>query len=580
MMGGGGALILTLLVLVLVVWALIKVFPDWQDRVGLNRREENRRKVWSWIVVRFALMLFGALLLAGCSSEVVPKAPVVPEGAQAGELTGMEKCEFQPSKDFQVNHGESSKTEYAAECGTLVVPENWDKAGSRLIALPVVRILASGRDPAEPVFYLQGGPGQPDLSWAPPDWLLEDHDVVMAGYRGVEGTVTLSCPEYGRLLKTHLGKDLYSEQARAEYAAAVKQCAATYQDAGVDLSGYTVPGVVEDFEAARIALGYDRINLFSESYGTRIAQIYAYLHPQSLHRLVLIAVNTPGHFIDDPAVFDKMIGHLSELCAQDATCSSRTSDFAQTMYAVNHNMPERWLLFNIDPDTIRLSTQFIFMANADMATIFDVYLAAAEGDPSGLAMGNMMGKVLFPAEQLVFGDSFSKAGTVDLDKYGGIESISLGDSIMGGPASELVWPTVQEWPIELIPKELREFQESDVEMLLVNGTVDFATPPTALDEAQPYYHKAHMVLLPEFGHSRDVMTLQPEAFERLITSYYDTGVADDSLFVYQPLSLEPSMSLPVVAKLLVAARVLLSALIILGVGLVVRRIRRRRTIES
>jgi putative membrane protein len=43
MMGGG--LILTLLVLAVVVWAIIKVFPDWQDRVGLNnRREEDRRE--------------------------------------------------------------------------------------------------------------------------------------------------------------------------------------------------------------------------------------------------------------------------------------------------------------------------------------------------------------------------------------------------------------------------------------------------------------------------------------------------------------------------------------------------------
>jgi putative membrane protein len=39
MMGGG--LILTVLVLVLVVWAIIKVFPDWQDRVGLDRREDS-----------------------------------------------------------------------------------------------------------------------------------------------------------------------------------------------------------------------------------------------------------------------------------------------------------------------------------------------------------------------------------------------------------------------------------------------------------------------------------------------------------------------------------------------------------
>ena len=39
MMGGG--LILTLLVLVVVVWAIIKVFPDWQDRVGLNNGRED-----------------------------------------------------------------------------------------------------------------------------------------------------------------------------------------------------------------------------------------------------------------------------------------------------------------------------------------------------------------------------------------------------------------------------------------------------------------------------------------------------------------------------------------------------------
>jgi uncharacterized membrane protein len=39
MMGGG--LILTLLVLGVVVFALIKIFPDWQDRVGLNNRRED-----------------------------------------------------------------------------------------------------------------------------------------------------------------------------------------------------------------------------------------------------------------------------------------------------------------------------------------------------------------------------------------------------------------------------------------------------------------------------------------------------------------------------------------------------------
>ena len=39
MMGGGVGTILTLLALVVVVWAIIKLFPDWQDRVGPDKRE-------------------------------------------------------------------------------------------------------------------------------------------------------------------------------------------------------------------------------------------------------------------------------------------------------------------------------------------------------------------------------------------------------------------------------------------------------------------------------------------------------------------------------------------------------------
>ena len=515
-----------------------------------------------------AFLLFVALLLAGCSTREAPVLDV-PEGAQAGDLVGFEACEFQST---------TSKTKYAAECGTLVVPENWDKADSHLIALPVTRVPASGTNHTEPVFVLLGGPGLSNFSWTPPDWLFENYDVVIVGYRGVDGTVTLSCPEVDSLMKAHTGKDLFSVQARAEYVAAVKQCATTHREAGVDLSGYTVPGIVEDMEAARNALGYDRINLYSLSFGTRTAQIYAYMHPDSLHRLVLIGVSPPGGTVWDPAVLDEMIEHISELCAKDLACSSRTSDFAQTMYGVNHNMPKRWLIFNIDPDSVRLAAHFGFLDNPMMPMVFDAYLAAAEGDPSGLAMSNLIPSLFIGGQ--AFGDQSNKGGTLDMDKYGGIESISLGDSIMGAPMAEHTWPISSEWPIVLVAKDLREFQETDVEMLLVNGTVDFSTPPIALDEARPYFHRAQMVLLPEFSHIGDVQTLQPEAFERLTTSYYDTGVADDSLFVYQPLSFEPGMSLTVVAKLLVAAMFVLPALLILGVLLVVRRIHRRRTTES
>ncbi len=522
-------------------------------------------------VILIHLVVIAGLLLAACGTPVAA-APIVPEGAvpadtRPGQLTGLAGCEYQP---------EGGTVKYMAECGTLTVSENWDKPGSRLIALPVVRIKASGSSPAEPVFWLSGGPGGPNIYWAPPSWLLAKHDVVMVGYRGVEGPVKLACPELGRLMKAHTGKDVFSEQAQAQYQALANKCAAGFQAAGIDLSGYTIPDVIQDMEAARLALGYDKIDLFSESYGTRVAQIYAYMHPDSLRRVVQIGVNTPGHFLYSPSTIDEQIRYLSTLCARDAYCSSRTSDLAQTMYTVNHNMPTHWLFFPIDPETVRLGTQFLLFSKKDITTIADVYLAAGEGDPSGLAMANLIMSFAMPSDTMVLGEVFAVGGSADLPKYGGVDSIGLGNSIMGAPVSELIWPTASQWPLELIPEKLRELQETDVDMLLINGTVDFSTPPVALEEAKPYWHKAQMVLLPEFSHVGDEYTYQQGAFERLITSYYDIGVADSSLYVYEPLSFKPEMSMITIAKLLVAAMIVVLALILLIIVLVVRAIRKRR----
>jgi D-alanyl-D-alanine carboxypeptidase len=55
------------------------------------------------------VLLLAALLLAGCGAKET--APLtVPEGAQAGDPTGLKDCEFQT---------EGSRTKYAAECGAL-----------------------------------------------------------------------------------------------------------------------------------------------------------------------------------------------------------------------------------------------------------------------------------------------------------------------------------------------------------------------------------------------------------------------------------------------------------------------------
>jgi pimeloyl-ACP methyl ester carboxylesterase len=112
------------------------------------------------------------------------ESPVaVPEGASAGELM-LEPCEYA---------GENGS--YAADCGALVVPETRADPESRLIALPVMRIRATSDDPKEPVFFLTGGPGQSNMEFEIANRYTDDRDFVLVGYRGVDGSVRLDCPE-------------------------------------------------------------------------------------------------------------------------------------------------------------------------------------------------------------------------------------------------------------------------------------------------------------------------------------------------------------------------------------------------
>src|SRR6204780_1324179 len=97
-----------------------------------------RRNTWA----RIAALLVTIVLLTGLTYLGVSSSSsvTVPQGAHAGQLT-MHSCTY-PTE----NGG------YRADCGTLVVPENRADPRSRLIALPVTRILAPSPHPLAPIF--------------------------------------------------------------------------------------------------------------------------------------------------------------------------------------------------------------------------------------------------------------------------------------------------------------------------------------------------------------------------------------------------------------------------------------------
>ena len=145
------------------------------------------------------------------------------------------------------------------------MPENRHDPNSRLIALPVIVIRAI-RPIQVPIFRLEGGPGVTNMEFPDASRFTANHDVVLVGYRGVDGSVRLDCPEVSSAIED--SGDLLSEQSYRAVAAAYRSCADRLRSDGVDLAGYSIPEEVDDLEAARHALGYHQIDLVSESAGT------------------------------------------------------------------------------------------------------------------------------------------------------------------------------------------------------------------------------------------------------------------------------------------------------------------------
>jgi len=487
------------------------------------------------------------MVLAGCgSSEDPAPRPQPPDGAVAGDF------------DIAPCIHEAREVEYAAECGTLIVPENRNDPGSRLIALPVKRIPASGDDPADPIFWLTGGPGTSNMSYSRVEWFHENHDVVLVGYRGVDGSAFLTCPEIDAAMRS--GLPMMSRESFEDQGEAAAVCAERLTAEGIDLDGYTVLEVVDDVESARQALGYDRINLESGSYGTRLAQIYTWRYSAAVHRNAMVAVNPPGRFWWDGAIFEEQILRYSALCAEDEYCSSRTTDLAASIQKALDNVPKRWLVFPVDPDAVLFATFMGLYSTGGAANTFDVWLAAADGDYSGMAM----------VTDYDFDPTADYIAEVTPDPY-----------LLGSPGSTIGWTVAGSWPANKIPDEYRTAQPSSVETLMLSGTLDVSTPAqNARNQLLPLLENGEQVVLSEFAHTGDLYYLQPEATRHLLTTFFATGEVDSSLYEPNTVNFEPSWGFPLIAKLVVGGAVLtlIVTLLLLRIfcGLLTRLLKRRK----
>ena len=507
-----------------------------------------------------ALALIGLVVLGLGYLRFAPGDSVsVPKGARAGQLT-LHDCTYATEKGT-----------YAADCGTLVVPENRARPGSRLIAIPVTRIKSRSANPGEPVFRLQGGPGATNMDFPDASRFAEHRDVVLVGYRGVDGSSRLDCPEVESAI-SH-AKDLLGEKFFTAYADGFRDCAARLTGDGVDIAGYGITAQVDDLEAARKALGYEQIDLVSESAGTRAAMIYAWRHPKAIHRSVMIGVNPPGNFVWSGKATDEQLRKYAAYCKQDDSCSRRADDLVATLKRTNDDIPGSYFGLPINEGNVRVASFYGLMESTSDAAPLNApmtlgsWLSAADGDASGFWFQSVMAQLAFP-QSFVWGQ-MAAFGRVDAAAAKDYFAHHRGDGeIIGNPGGEFLWgggKLADAWPALPNENEYSRVRRSDVETLLVGGELDFATPPQiATKELLPYLPNGHEVVLKGFGHSTSFWTQQADAGTHLINTYLDSGRVDPSQYEPQKVDFTPELTQTALGKGIAGGIAGLAALMVLS----------------
>ena len=517
-------------------------------------------------LVVIGVMLLGLAYIGFASGDA---AVSVPQGAHAGQLT-MHPCTYATEKGA-----------IPADCGTLVVPENRANSKSRLIALPVTRILARSSHPLAPIFYLNGGPGETNMTFPQANRLAAQHDVVMVGYRGVDGSSVLNCPEVTAALEK---SDYLTKASLSAYSQAFASCAKRLERSGVDLAGYTLAEQADDIEAARVALGYKRIDLLSESAGTRLAMIYQWRYPKDVDRSVMVGVNPPGNFIYSGAEIDQGIERYSALCAKQPACRARTKNLAASMKHTAAHVPSSWYSLPIKPGNALVGT-FLGLTEATAVDsplsgpmTLDSWISAAQGDPSGLWLLSTMANLTLPTS-FTWGE-FASIGMADaqpVERY--FSSGADRGSIIGNPLGEFLWGAgglVHAWPANPGENQYTSVQNSSVPTLLIGGTLDFETPAqNATKELLPHLSDGHQVILSGLGHVDDFFSYEPKASTQLLTTFYATGQVDTSLYTPNKVSFTTSQTQAAIARDILGFMIGFALLAVIWLVVLAIRIRRR-----
>ncbi len=455
------------------------------------------------------LVLLAALALGGC--------------AQPTQLSVSDRLQPCTGNDTPID----------AFCGTLKVFEDRATKQGRQIDLNIVVLPALRADARpDPLFFLAGGPGQGAAKMAKTIRemfrpVLTDRDIVLVDQRGTGKSNPLDCDDQDDSLKAFGRTD-------ADTLAMLKKCMAGYD---ADLRLYTTAIAMDDLDDVRAFLGYEQINIYGGSYGTRAGLVYLRQHGDRVRSAVLDGLAPTNMRL--PLFFPRDVQRALDLliadCAATASCNAKYPDLKTRLPALMARLEKAPVTVAIiHPRTgergnltftarhlanILAGTLYIPVASSLIPAMIE---RAEQDDFQGLIALASIGDGGGPPNMSV-GMQLSVICAEDAPRITPADVAKESEGSLFGPyVMRLQQDACTFWPRGQVDDAFYEPVTSAVPTLVMSGEIDPVTPPVWGEEVARHLSNSKHIVMPGTGHTAG----GTGCGLRIIRAFLDKGDAD------------------------------------------------------
>lgn len=343
--------------------------PQAKPPAKTPKRKQNNTILIAAVIGGFCILAITAaivfnMLLGGGATTSRPPAPAVstatfPATAQETEAstplppaslpTALPTVAYTPQFEeapcqFDVPFG------VRVTCGYAILPENRTSNNGRTIRLAVAVFHSQSSSPKpDPVMFLQGGPGGEAVTLSANAYsilvapFIEERDYITYDQRGTGlSEPALVCDELEKANRQDVYGTIDSSSRELVYQNAFLSCAGLLQSKGIDLSAYNTVENAADLRDIVKLLGYEKVNLYGASYGTRLALVAMRNHPEVVRSAILDSVMpVESNWINEyPNIANYTLANLFNSCKADPGCNTAYPDIETVFWDLASKLDE------------------------------------------------------------------------------------------------------------------------------------------------------------------------------------------------------------------------------------------------